>query len=225
LRRLIVVALTALIATACSSRVQAPSQETVSKVDVDTATTSVNTTTSTATTFGERYDADAEEVIATDTLTAWRVAVKHAKQGSMPAAEWKSQRAADEKEAMRQLVDLQERYPKSSTVRFMMGQVEDHFGKHDEAVKHFRASTENNTHNSMYVFKLAEAETKSGQYDKAIEHYRMIQSESAEEWFVKLGLARALLKKDPKSVEAHQLLEQVAKAAPENEEAKALLAK
>lgn len=207
----------ALTLSACSSRIKAPADS--------GSTTSVTTQTGTATTFGERYDADAQEVIATETLAAWRVAVKHAKQGNTPAAEWKAQRAADEKEAMRQLVDLQQRYPKSSSVPFMMGQVQDHFGKHDEAAKHFRSSVENNTRNPMYLFKLAESEYKAGEYDKAIEHYRTITSQNADEWFVKLGLARALLKKDPHNSEAQQLLQEVIKAAPENEEARNLLAK
>jgi predicted Zn-dependent protease len=179
---------------------------TATDTSTDTSTTTVQTQTSAATTFGERYDADAEETIATDTLTAWRVAVKHAKQGSTPAAQWKAQREADEKESLRLLQDLEQRYPKSSTVQFMIGQVEDHFGKHDEAVKRFHNATENNTHNSMYLFKLAQAESKARQYDKAIEHYRAILKQMPEDSDVKTALAQTLLLKDPDSKEAKQLL-------------------
>jgi tetratricopeptide (TPR) repeat protein len=178
------------------------------------------------TAFGERYDPVAEPEIAKETLRAWRVAVKHAKRNEMPEVQWKAQRASDEKESMEILNALAEQYPKSSTVRFMMGQVQDHFGKHDKAVQHYQASTENNRNNGMYMFKLAEAESKAGQYDKAIAHYRLILEHNPGAVYQQachLGLARTLLKKDPKNAEAKQILDSLLKAQPNNQEAKVLL--
>jgi tetratricopeptide (TPR) repeat protein len=218
MRILIAVTVAALATAGCTAK--AP-QSAVSGTDATDGTT--GTLTSTATTFGERYDAQQEEVVATDSLAAWRVAVKHAKQKDMPKAEWDKQRQADEKQSMAMLKDLEQRYPKSSTVQFMMGQVADHFGKHAEAASYFGKSTENNTHNSMYLFKLAEAESKAGQYDKAINHYQQIQEQGSGEWFVKLGLARALKAKNAKDAEADKLLEQVLQEQPDNAEAKSLL--
>lgn len=182
-----------------------------------------NSATDTATTFGERYDPNAEMDISTNSLKAWRTAVSHSKQGTMPDAEWKTKRAADEKSAMDQLKELQDRHPNSSTVRFMMGQVKEHFGKHDEAVKEFRASMENNTNNGMYLFKLAEAESKAGNHDEAIKQYRKLIQHNANFAPAELGLARSLLKKDPKNAEAVELLKKIVAAEPDNKEAKALL--
>jgi predicted Zn-dependent protease len=221
MRILIAVTVVVLATAACS--VRAP-QSAVNGTDATNGTTgTVSSATSTATTFGERVDPEQEEVIGNDSLAAWRVAVKHAKQGTMPKADWDKQRAEDEKQSMAMLQDLEQRYPKSSTVQFMMGQVEDHFGKHEEAAKFFSKSTENNTNNSMYLFKLAEAETKARQYDKAIEHYSKIREHGSNEWFVKLGLARAMKGKNPKDAEADKLLEEVLREQPDNAEAKSLL--
>jgi tetratricopeptide (TPR) repeat protein len=104
--------------------------------------------------------------------------------------------------------------------------VQDHFGKHDKAVQHYQASTENNRNNGMYMFKLAEAESKAGQYDKAIAHYRLILEHNPGAVYQQachLGLARTLLKKDPKNAEAKQILDSLLKAQPNNQEAKVLL--
>lgn len=211
-----------MLATAACS-VRAP-QSAVNGSDATNGTTGIaNTDTTTATTFGERYDPVQEETVATDSLAAWRVAVKHAKQGDMPKANWDTQRAEDLKQSMAMLKDLEERYPKSSSVQFMIGQVLDHFGKHAEAAEYFSKSIQNNTNNSMYLFKLAEAETKAGQYDKAIGHYKQIQDHGSNDWFVKLGLARALKHKDPKNTDADKLLTEVLQDQPDNAEAKSLL--
>ena len=218
----ILVAFTVVALATASCTVKAP-EAAVTGADATNGTT--GTMTSSATTFGERYDAQQEEVVATDTLAAWRVAVKHAKQNDMSKADWDKQRADDEKQSMAMLQDLEQRYPKSSTVQFMMGQVEDHFGKHAEAANYFSKSTENNTHNTMYLFKLAEAESKAGQYEKAIKHYEQIQEQGSGDWFVKLGLARALKAKNPKDSDADKLLEQVLHEQPDNAEAKSLLSR
>ncbi len=177
----------------------------------------------TATTFGERFDSTAEQEIGTSALKAWRVATKHAKKGTLSDSEWKKLRLADEKESVAQLNDLQKLYPTASTVRFMLGQVKDHFGRHSDAVGEFRASIENNTNNGMYLFKLAETEVKAGQFDSAIKHYRLLIQHTPNFAPAELGLARALMKKDPKSAEAAALASRVLKAEPDNQEAKELI--
>lgn len=183
----------------------------------------LTTTTNTATTFGERFDPNSEQDISDAALKAWRTATSHSKQGDMATAAWKKQRDADEKSAMDQLTKLRKDYPSSSTVRFMMGQVEEHFGKHEAAVEHFRASTVNNTNNGMYLFKLAESEYKAGHTDEAIKRYRELLTHMSDFAPARVGLARALRQKDPNSKEAQQLLDDVLKVEPDNKEAKALL--
>ncbi len=185
------------------------------------AATAADTATS-ATTFGERYDSTAEQEIGTSSLAAWRVAAKHAKQGTLSDSEWQKQRLEDEKSSIAQLTALQKEYPTSSTVRFMLGQVKEHFGRHSDAVTEFRASMENNTNNGMYLFKLAETEVKAGQLDSAIAHYRQLIEHTPNFAPAEVGLARALLKKDPKNAEAAALLQSVLKSEPDNQEAKQL---
>lgn len=194
--------------------------------NLGTATTIDPSAQTNATTFGERYDPMAEQAIGEDALKAWRVAVKHSKQGTAEETEWKKQREADEKEATAQLTDLQQRYPQSSTVNLMLGQVKEHFGKHDEAVKYFQAAMEHNTNNSMYLFKLAQSEAKAGHTDEAIRDYRKLLEHNSgmPEGEIEIGLARQLLKKDPNSKEARELLNGVLKREPENRAAKELLA-
>lgn len=178
-----------------------------------------------ATTFGERYDPAAEQAIGEEALKAWRTAVAHAKRGQTPEADWNKQRQSDESSATAQLNDLQTRYPKSSTVNLMLGQVKEHFGKHEEALKYFQAAMDNNTNNSMYLFKLAHAEAEAGHTDEAIRDYRKLleHNQGMPNGEIEIGLATQLMKKDPKSKEARELLEGVLQREPDNTRAKELL--
>lgn len=176
-----------------------------------------------ATTSGERYDAAMEEAIARRTLEAWRIAVKHSKKENTGDKEWQTIRAEDEKNAMAKLDEVKQEFPTSSTVRFMMGQVKDHFGKHAEAADHFQASIAHNRHNSMYLFKLAESQSRAGQHDQAIATYRRLLEYNSEFAPAQVGLSRSLLSKNANDPEAKKLLQSVIEREPDYAEAKSLL--
>jgi tetratricopeptide (TPR) repeat protein len=171
--------------------------------------------------IGERYDPAQEEVVANQSIKAWRIALSHHKQGTMSDAEWKKVRAADEKESMARLKDLHERYPKNSTVQLMMGQVMHEFGRESEAVEFYEQAIAANRGASMYVFKLAESARIAGDTKKAIKNYRKLLSGGVTGGIapIQLGLAKALLKEDPKSTEARDLIQKVLETEPNNQDA------
>jgi predicted Zn-dependent protease len=162
---------------------------------------------------GERYDPAAEEAIATESLRAWRIAVKHAKKDTGETdADWQKQRVADEKESMDALRKLSEDHPHSSTVFFMMGQVEDHFGKNKEATAFFDKARQKNTKNPLSLFKLAQSEQQGGNLKDAIGHYRELLTIAPDFYPGKVGLAQCLVKENP--AEAHELAQSVLSVKP-----------
>jgi tetratricopeptide (TPR) repeat protein len=162
---------------------------------------------------GERYDANAEEAIANESLRAWRIAVKHAKKDAgQTDANWQKQRTADEKESMDALRKLSDDHPHSSTVFFMMGQVEDHFGKNKEATAFFDKARQKNTKNPLSLFKLAQSEQQGGNLKDAIGHYRELLTIEPNFYPGKVGLAQCLVKENP--AEAHELAQSVLDAKP-----------
>lgn len=134
-------------------------------------------------------DMQAEGIISKECLEAWRKALK-----------------GDEKGAMAQLDDLEKRYPKVSTVQFMKGQVLEHLGKGEEAVKYYRASLDNSEYSSIRQFKLAQAYVKLKKYKEAEGIYRKLLKTFTDFPDAKLGLARCLIAQDTHSKEGHQLL-------------------
>jgi tetratricopeptide (TPR) repeat protein len=157
---------------------------------------------------GERYDPQAEQTIGVDAVHAWRTAVAHQKKAAdQSESEWQKQRAEDEQKSMDELRDLARRFPTSSTVHFMMGQVEAHFGKPEEARKYFQMAREKNTNNGMALFKLAETERQLGKMAQASDDYRALIKLEPSFYPARLGLAECLLKSKPP--EARQLAQSV----------------
>lgn len=134
-------------------------------------------------------DMEAEGVISRECLEAWRKALK-----------------GDEKGAMSQLNDLEKRYPKVSTVQFMKGQVLEHLGKGEEALKFYQASLDNSEYSSIRQFKLAQAYVKLKKFKEAEVIYRKLLKTFTDFPDAKLGLARCLIALDTHSKEGHQLL-------------------
>lgn len=173
--------------------------------------------------FGERYDPEIEQAVGERSVAAWRIAVAHStKPAEQSDAEWKKQRATDEHKAMDELGKLAKEFPSSSTVRFMQGQVEEHFGKDESAAHFFKQAGQNNRVNTMYMFKIAESERKTGKTKEAIQDYRRLLDSDKTFEPAKTGLAASLLKEDPTSAEARTLIEEVLANNPTNKDAKQL---
>jgi tetratricopeptide (TPR) repeat protein len=179
----------------CSSTVNAP-QAPLQSVNVGGPNT----------TEGERIDPDAEQVVGDETLIAWRLAIAHNKRGDTPESSWKATRAKDEEQSMAKLRDLAKRYPTSSTVQLMMGQVEEQFGHHKEAAEFFGQSVDMNRHNSMALFKEAENLRTAGDAVQAAETYRRLLKQQPDFLSGRLGLGICLLKVDHKSQEGKTLV-------------------
>lgn len=175
--------------------------------------------------LGERYDADAEQTVSERVLKAWRVATSHDKHGEMPKDAWDKQRKLDEKESIAQLDVLEKSFPSQSSILLMKGQVYEHFGNHEQAIKHYRESSNRNLVNSMSLFKLAEEERKADHTDQAIADYRRLAEVAPGFPAGQVGLARCLLTKDPKSKEARTLIKSALEQNPEDKEANELLKK
>lgn len=137
---------------------------------------------------------------------------------------WRKELSGDEAGAVKQLKELDKKYPRVSTVRFMLGQVMEHSGKKQEAIKYYREAVLQSDFDSMHVFKLAETLRTTGNADGAIPYYRKLVKGAPEFTDGKLGLAKALLAVDPKSPEALGILRQIVKDEPKNKEALAALA-
>lgn len=169
---------------------------------------------------GEGFNPTTEEEIATQSLAAWRTAVSHAKKDPGETdGDWQKQRDKDESAAMQVLTDLQKKYPQSSTVYMMLGQVEEHFGKRKEAVGYFEQATTKSTISSISLFKLAENERQLGELEDSAGHYRQLLKAQPDFYPAKLGLAQCLLKKDP--AQAQQLAHEVLAANPDPDSKKA----
>ena len=190
--------------TSCTSRVNAPQLS--SPVQVTSQNQPVSTPSQLERGLNQS-DFAAEAVISNACVEAWR-----------------KELAGDEAGAVKQLKELDKKYPRVSTVRFMLGQVMEHSGKKQEAIKYYRDAVLQSDFDSMHVFKLAEALRTTGNADGAIPYYRKLLKGAPEFTDGKLGLAKALLAVDPKSPEALGILRQIVKDEPKNKEALAALA-
>lgn len=142
---------------------------------------------------GVKVDVDmaAEGVISKECLEAWRKALK-----------------GDGKGAIAQLDDLEKRYPKFSTVKFMKGQVLEQLGRGEEAIKCYREALDNSEYSSIRQFKLAQALLRMKKYKDAEAIYRKLLKTYSDLPDAKLGLARCVIGQDTHSKEGHQLLEE-----------------
>lgn len=172
---------------------------------------------------GERADLDEDEFVGNESVRAWRIALKHSKQGDLSDSEWKKVQEEDETEAMKILHGLAKDHPRMSYVHTMMGQVAQHFGKKEEASEHYERALLQNTQNPILLLKLANSKRDVGKLDKAIKYYREALNADPDFTDAKISLGATLLQKDKKDKEGRKLLEDVLSKDPENKEAKSAL--
>ena len=201
---LLLAVLTASAVSGCSSKVTAPAGGPARPPE--SSVPAAPSQEPGVTRIGETIDLDAESAVSEGCVAAWRKCL-----------------AGDEPAAMKQLQELNERYPKAITVRFMMGQVEDRAGKHQEAIKYYREAVTKSGFNSMYTWKLAESLRTTGDAKAAIPRYRSLLENNPDFTPGRLGLARALYAVDHKSAEARQQLQAVLDQEPGNKEARSFL--
>lgn len=187
--------------SACSNRVDVPKK--VANIDVrQTEQLPPNF----APAVGETGSHIGDEIVFNGCLAAWRKCLH----GDQPGA-------------MKDLNELDRKYPKTTTIQFMMGQVLDHSGKKHEAVKYYQRALSNSEPNSMYLFKLAEARRASGDIKGAIVEYKRLLELLPNFVPAKLGLARSLQQLDPESPQAIKQIQEALKLEPQNKEALELL--
>ena len=150
---------------------------------------------------GKCVDYVAETEVSEKSLTAWRLGL-----------------AGKVDEAMKMLEDLDKKYPNMKTVSFMKGQVQEHAGHKEEALKYYKQAVVGNEFDAMEIFKLAELERETGKTEQAISDYQKLLKLSPAFAPGQLGLAKAFLKQDSKSAAAKQLLQQVVDGDPEAKE-------
>lgn len=234
-RLLVLAVLVSLATTACSVRPASDHLSSVSGGDdklvpsatpaASDPTASVSASSGTVNLNGERADLAAEEVIARESLVAWRRAIAHVKRGGLAEKEWHKLRTEDEKAALDALKSLESRYPTASSVKLMMGQVEEHHGKPKEAALYYKKANEHNVNNTLYTFKLAESLRTAGNTIEAEGYYRGLLKSTPDFAPAQVGLAQCLLSQDPASAEARTLAAAALKSEPESKSAKALAAK
>lgn len=151
------------------------------------------------------FNAEVETAVAQQSLIAWRKAL-----------------AGDEKGSLALLDQLDEKYPNILTLKFMRGQILEHFGKKKEALKYYQMSVTGNEFSSIKLFKLAEIKRTTGDAKGSVEDYRLLVQRAPDFAPAKLGLAQSLLALDKNSEEAKKLVEEVLAAEPANKEAKAI---
>jgi len=152
-------------------------------------------------------DLQTEAVVSESCVQAWRQAI-----------------AGDCDGAIKKLKELDTKYPKVATIRFMIGQVLEKCGRKKEAVQYYKDAVREFEFSSIHVYKLAEAMRTTGDAKGSIPHYRKLLRAAPGFSAGKMGLAKALLAIDPNSKEARGLLNQVLEVEPANKEAVAVLA-
>ncbi|MBS1954764.1 MAG: tetratricopeptide repeat protein [Cyanobacteria bacterium SZAS-4] len=151
------------------------------------------------------FNAEVETAVADQSLVAWRKAI-----------------AGDEKGSLALMDKLDEKYPNILTLKFMRGQILEHFGKKKEALKYYQMAVTGNEFSSLKLYKLAEIKRTTGDAKGSIEDYQLLIKRAPDFVPAKLGLAQALLAVDKNSAEGKKLIEDVLVMEPSNKEAKAL---
>ena len=152
------------------------------------------------------FNAEVETAVADQSLVAWRKAI-----------------AGDEKGSLALMDKLDEKYPNILTLKFMRGQILEHFGKKKEALKYYQMAVTGNEFSSIKLFKLAEIKRTTGDAKGSVEDYRLLIKRAPEFVPAKLGLAQALLAVDKNSTEGKNLIDEVLAVEPNNKEAKAIV--
>ena len=153
-------------------------------------------------------DYAAETDVSEQCVKAWRVALG----GDAPGG-------------MKILEGLDKKYPNMKTVTFMKGQIQQHAGNMELARKYYSAAVVGDEFDSMKVFKLAESERETNHESDAITHYQKLLTSVPNFAPAELGLAKAYLKGDAKSVDAKKCLQQVLAADPDGKEKSTIEAK
>ncbi|HEY9717815.1 MAG TPA: tetratricopeptide repeat protein [Trichormus sp.] len=138
-------------------------------------------------------------------------------------AAWRTGLAGNLKEAMAQLDALAQKYPQVPTILAMQGQLLDHFGKKQEAIKYYQKAAVGREFSTLNVFKLAEDLRATKQDKEAIVYYRRLLQCDPKYVPGKIGLAKTLLDMDKSSAEAKKELEGALAIEPDNKDAQALL--
>ncbi|HEY9757921.1 MAG TPA: tetratricopeptide repeat protein [Oculatellaceae cyanobacterium] len=137
-------------------------------------------------------DYAAETEISNESLRAWRLELSGKTDDAMAALE-----------------ALDKKYPNIKTVYLMKGQVQQHAGHKEEALKYYKQSIVGNEFDSTELFKTAELEREMGKTEQAVTHYRRLLEASPMFTAGRLGLAKALLKQDLHSAEAKNSLQKI----------------
>jgi tetratricopeptide (TPR) repeat protein len=131
---------------------------------------------------------------------------------------WRLELADKTDEAMSALEGLDKKYPNIKTVYMMKGQVQQHAGHKEEALKYYQKSIVGNEFDSTELFKAAELERDLGKTERAVEHYRKLLEVSPTFTAGRLGLAKALLEQDPQSAEAKEFLQKIVAEDPDGKD-------
>jgi tetratricopeptide (TPR) repeat protein len=150
----------------------------------------------------------AETDVSEQCVKAWRVALA----GDVPGG-------------MKILEGLDKKYPNMKTVTFMKGQIQQHAGNMELARKYYSAAVVGDEFDSMKMFKLAESERETDHESDAIAHYQKLLASVPNFVPAELGLAKAYLKGNAKSVDAKKCLQHVLAADPDGKEKTTIEAK
>lgn len=205
------VALILSVSGGCSSNIEAPKAAGLSALKVpaevkDTADVKVNAIPP-ANNNECQIDLEQEAAIEKKCLQAWRKCI-----------------AGQKNEGIADLKKLHQKYPKSSSVLFMTGQVLDKFGNKKEAIAYYEKAANNSDFAVISLFKIAESMRTTGNTEQAIIRYRKLVNIAPQFSLAHLGLAKALIKLDPASKEGKEELKTVLELDPNNKEAKTLSA-
>ncbi|CAN5212232.1 hypothetical protein BH10CYA1_BH10CYA1_43660 [soil metagenome] len=151
------------------------------------------------------FNAEVETAVADQSLVAWRKAI-----------------AGDEKGSLALMDKLDEKYPNILTLKFMRGQILEHFGKKKEALKYYQMAVTGNEFSSLKLFKLAEIKRTTGDAKGSIEDYQVLLKRAPDFVPAKVGLAQAYLALDKNSAEGKKLIGEALELEPTNKEAKAI---
>jgi len=193
-----------LMASGCSTRVGVP--DSASNHVTVGASPAPKQQSSGAAPLVEPVDLEAEEAISKGSLEAWRKGL-----------------AGDIDGAVKQLEDLNKKYPKAITVRFMIGQVLERGGRKAEAVKYYRDAVRQSQFNLMYLFKLAESLRTTGDSKGAVRTYKDLLALDPNFVPAKIGLAKSLWQLDKNSPEARTQVEESLALDPKNQDAQSFI--
>jgi len=216
-----------MLVSACSSHVQTPGH--LSKLEGaqvnSTSRASGHDPGTLMVAPGEKFNADEDEIVSDETRKAWLHALAHDGEAKgMDAAAYAKLRHNDEAESMTMLKALEKRYPKASFIKTMMGQVEQHFGKKEEAAAYYEEGMMQNRRDPVLLFKIAEMRRESGKLERARSFYEQVIEIQPDFPGARVGIARCLLADKKSAAEGRKMLEDILAKNADDKDAKAALA-